>query len=155
MERGLYNTALINFKESEKYFDLRGLPQNLAIIYLAKGETDNTITELKRAISYQLREGTMPPLYNELGNAYLKLGKYEPAEIAFKNALKIDPNYAVAHYGLASTYLEQNKIEEALVELKKVIELAPDSQEAKYAQDTIQKIEQAKLEAQPTKNNNP
>jgi len=80
MERGLYNTALINFKESEKYFDLRGLPQNLAIIYLAKGETDNAITELKRAISYQLREETMPPLYNELGNTYLKLEKYELAE---------------------------------------------------------------------------
>jgi len=42
-----------------------------------------------------------------------------------------------------------------LVELKKVIELAPDSQEAKYAQDVIQKIEQAKLEAQPTESNSP
>ncbi|GAF74763.1 unnamed protein product, partial [marine sediment metagenome] len=47
MERGLYNTALKYFKESEKYFDLRGLPQNLAIVYLAKGETNNAITELK------------------------------------------------------------------------------------------------------------
>jgi O-antigen ligase len=154
MERGLYNTALKYFKESKKYFDLRGLPQNLAIIYIAKGETDNAITELQKAISYQLSEGTMPPLYSELGNAYLKLEKYEPAEVAFKDALKIDPNFVMAHYGLASTYLEQNKIEEGLVELKKVIELAPDSQEAKYARDAIQKIEQAKLESQPTKNNN-
>jgi len=150
MIRELYGAALKYFKESEKYFDLRGLPQNLAIIYLAKGETDNAITELKKAISYQRREETMPPLYSELGNAYLKLERYEPAEIAFKDALKIDANFVNASYGLASTYLKQNKIEESLIELKKVIELAPDSQEAKYARDAIQKIEQAKPESQPT-----
>jgi len=150
MERGLYNTALKYFKESEKYFDLRGLPQNLAIVYLTKGEIDNAITELKRAISYQLSEGTMPPLYNELGNAYLKLEKYEQAEIAFKGALKIDSHFVMAHYGLADTYLRLNKIDEGLIELKKVIELAPDSEEAKYARNAIQKIEQAKPESQPT-----
>ena len=154
MSPTLYDTALTNFEKSSKYFDYRDLPQNLATIYLAKGDLDKAIDEFKRAISYQSKEGTMPPLYAELGNAYLKLERYEPAEIAFKNALKINANYAVAHYGLASTYLKQNKIDEGLVELKKVIELAPDSQEAKYARDAIQKIEQAKLEAQPTENNN-
>lgn len=154
MSPNLYDTALTNFEKSAKYFDYPDLPQNLATIYLAKGEVDKAIDEFKQAISYQRNVQTMPPLYSELGNAYLKLERYEPAEIAFKDALKIDANYAVAHYGLASTYLKQNKIEETLVELKKVIELAPDSQEAKYAQDTIQKIEQAKLEAQPTETDN-
>jgi len=149
MRPDLYDTALTNFEKSAKYFDYPSLPQNLATIYLAKGELDKAIDEFKRAISYQKNLQTMPPLYSDLGNVYLKLERYEPAEAAFKDALKIDANYAVAHYGLASTYLKQNKIEEALVELKKVIELAPNSQEAKYAQDTIQKIEQAKLEAQP------
>jgi tetratricopeptide (TPR) repeat protein len=253
MVRELYSTALKYFKESEKYFDLRGLPQNLAIIYLAKGETDNAITELKKAISYQrkvetmpplyvelgntylklekyelaeaafkdalkinsnllaeagleqnrtdeelvelknkinselvdvhrklaetylrqdkmeeslvelkkaisinyqYREETMPPLYVELGNAYLKLGRYELAETAFKDALKIDSNIVSAHYGLSGVYLRQNKIEEGLFELKKVVELGPESEEAKYARDAIQKIEQAKLESQPAETDN-
>jgi len=150
MMRNLYGTALKSFKESEKYFDLPGLPQNLAIIYLAKGETDKVIIELKRAISYQLSEGTMPPLYIELGNAYLKLERYEGAEAAFKEALKIDPNLVNAHYRLADAYLRQNKIDEGLEELKKVTELAPNSEEAKHAQDAIQKIAQEKLKSQPT-----
>jgi len=154
MSPNLYDTALTNFEKSAKYFDYRDLPQNLATIYLAKGELDKAIDLLKKAISYQRREGTMPPLYSELGNAYLKLERYEPAETAFKDALKIEPNLVIAHYGLSGVYLRQNKIEESLVELKKVIELAPDSEEAKYAQDTIQKIEQAKLEAQPTETDN-
>ena len=150
MIRELYGTALKYFKESEKYFDLRDLPQNLAIAYLVKGETDNAITELKRAISYQPIEGTMPPLYNELGNTYLKLERYDEAEAVFKEALKIDPNRVSAHYRLADAYLRQNKVDEGLVELKKVIELAPNSEEAKHAQDAIQKIEQTKPESQPT-----
>jgi len=150
MIRELYGTALKYFKESEKYFDLAGLPQNLAIIYLAKGDTDNAITELQKAISYQLNENSMLPLYVELGNTYLKLEKYEPAEIAFKGALKIDPNLVIGHYRLADAYLRQNKIDEGLIELKKIIELAPNSQEAKYSQDIIQKIEQAKPESQST-----
>jgi len=124
--------------------------RSASLVYLAKGETDNAIIELKRAISYQLREGTMPPLYNELGNIYLKLEKYELAEAAFMDALKIKPNFVSAHYRLADTYLRQNKVDEGLEELKKVIELDPDSQEAEYARDAIQKIEQTKPESQPT-----
>ncbi|GAI08236.1 unnamed protein product, partial [marine sediment metagenome] len=125
-----------------------------AIIYLAKGKLDKAIDEFKRAISYQQNVQTMPPLYSELGNVYLKLERYEPAEIAFEDALKIAPNFVSARYGLADAYLRQNRIEEGLVELKKVVELAPESQEAKYARDAIQKIEQAKLEAQPTETDN-
>jgi tetratricopeptide (TPR) repeat protein len=251
--RELGNTALKSFKEAEKYIDFPGLPQNIAIIYIAKGELDNAITELKKAISYQrkvetmpplyvelgntylklekyelaeaafkdalkinsnllaeagleqnrtdeelvelknkinselvdvhrklaetylrqdkmeeslvelkkaisinyqYREETMPPLYVELGNAYLKLGRYELAETAFKDALKIDSNIVSAHYGLSGVYLRQNKIEEGLFELKKVVELGPESEEAKYARDAIQKIEQAKLESQPAETDN-
>jgi tetratricopeptide (TPR) repeat protein len=148
MSPNLYDTALTNFEKSSKYFDYRDLPQNLATIYLAKGDLDKAIDEFKRAISYQSKEGTMPPLYAELGNAYLKLEKYELAEAAFNEALQINPKLVSACYGLADAYLRQNKIDEGLVELKKVIELAPDSQEAKYAQDTIQKIEQEKLEVE-------
>ncbi len=150
MMRNLYGTALKSFKESEKYFDLPGLPQNLAIVYLKSGMLADAVIKLKQAISYQPNKYLMLPFYVELGNTYLKLEKYEPAEVAFKDALKIDPNLVNVHYGLADTYLRQNKIDERLVELKKVIELAPDSEEAKYARDAIQKIEQAKPESQPT-----
>ncbi|MHC2995214.1 MAG: O-antigen ligase family protein [Candidatus Atribacteria bacterium] len=260
LKRGLGNTALKSFKKAERYIDFPGLPLNIAIIYLAKGDTDNGIIELKRAISYQPvekmpllyvelgnvysklekhelaeaafkdviaklkkaisyqptertmaplyfelgnvylqferyesaeiafkdaiaklkkaisyqpTERTMAPLYFELGNAYLKLKKYELTEVAFKNAIrinsnlltddslkqnrtdkelvelknKINSNLVDAHYKLAEAYLRRNKVEEGLVELKKVVELGPESEQAKYARDIIQKIEQAKLDA--------
>ena len=77
-----------------------------------------------------------------------------PDPLLTQNALKINPKYVNAHYGLAGAYLRQNKLDEAQEELEKIIELAPDSQEAQYARETIQKITQEKLKVSPTKPDN-
>jgi len=150
-----YGIALKYFEKAAKYMDHHGLPQDFALIYLKDGQLDEAAIKLKQAITYQKDEKSMVPLYSELGNTYLQLKRYKPAEIVLKDALKIDPNFINAHYGLAGAYLNQNKIEEALVELQKVIELAPDSLEAQYARNIIQNIEQEKLKSQPTETNNP
>jgi len=151
----LYGVALKYFEKAAKYIDRPGLPQDFALIYLKNGQLDKAAIKLKQAISYQRDKKSMFPFYSELGNTYLQLGRYKPAEIAFKNTLKINPDFVNAHYGLAGAYLNQNKTEKALIELQKVIELAPDSQEAKYSRDIMQKISQEKLKAQPTETDNP
>jgi len=147
--KNLYGVAGEYLEKAEKYIDHPDLPLDLAINYLKSGKLDEAAIKLKQAISYQPDEKSMLPVYAELGNTYLQLKRYRPAEIAFKNALKINSNYVNAHYGLAGAYLNQNKIVQALAELQKVIELAPDSQEAKYAQNIIQQIAQEKLKAPP------
>jgi O-antigen ligase/Tfp pilus assembly protein PilF len=142
--KGIYNLSLEYFMKASKYIDHIALPQDIAFIYLKKGQLDEAAVKLKQAIIYQKDEKSMVSLYSELGNTYLRLKRYKPAEMAFKNVLKIDPDFVNAHYGLAGAYLNQNKTEEALVELQKVIDLAPDSREANYARNTIQKIAQEK-----------
>jgi O-antigen ligase/Tfp pilus assembly protein PilF len=154
-QKGIYTPAIEYFEKAEKYIGHPDLPGRLAYLYLKKGQVDRGIAKLKQAISYQRTEKSMVPLYTDLGNNYIRLGRYKPAEIAFINALKINLKYVNAHYGLAGAYLGQNKLDEAQDELQKVIELAPDSEEANYARDTIQKINQEKLKAQPTETNNP
>jgi len=144
-QKGIYGVSIEYFEKAGKYMDHPDLPGRLAYLYLKKGQTDKAIVKLKQAISYQKDEKSMVPLYNDLGNNYLRLGRYKPAEIAFINAIKINPKYVNAHYGLAGAYLRQNKIDEGLEELQKVIELAPDSQEAKYSRNIIQQITQEKL----------
>jgi O-antigen ligase/Tfp pilus assembly protein PilF len=136
----LYGVAMEYFDKAEKYIDLPDLPQGFALIYLKKGQLEEAAIKLKQAISYQSDEKSMLPLYSELGNTYLQLERYKPAEIAFKNALKINPDFVNAHYGLAGAYLKQNLSNEALIELQKVIDLAPDSKEANYAKITIQQL---------------
>jgi len=153
-QKGIYTPAIESFEKAEKYMDHPDLPSKLAYLYFKKGQLDKGIVKLKQAITYQKNEKSMVPLYTDLGNNYMRAGRYKPAEIAFKNALKINPDFVNAHYGLAGAYLNQNKVDEALVELQKVIELAPDSQEANYAQNIIQQIAQEKLKSQPEKPDN-
>ena len=148
--KGIYTPAIENYEKAGKYMDHPDLPSRLAYLYFKKGQLDKGIVKLKQAITYQRTEKSMVPLYTDLGNNYMKVGRYRPAEIAFKNALKINSRYVNAHYGLAGAYLRQNKLDEAQEELQKIIELAPDSQEAKNAQNIIQQIAQEKLKSQPT-----
>jgi tetratricopeptide (TPR) repeat protein len=148
-KKGIYTPAIESFEKAEKYIDHPDLPAKLAYLYFKKGQLDKGIAKLKQAITYQKNEKLMVPLYADLGNNYMMAGRYKPAEIAFKNTLKIDPKYVNAHYGLAGAYLRQNKLDEGLEELQKVVELAPDSQEAQYARNIIQQIAQEKLKAQP------
>jgi len=150
----LYGIANKYFDKATKYIDSPNLPRDIAYNYLNRGLLDKAIIKLKQAILYQRDEKSMVPLYGELGNIYLLLKRYTPAEIAFKNALKINTKYVNAHYGLAGAYLRQNKLEEGLKELQQIIELAPDSKEANYARDIMQKITQEKLKAQPDKTDN-
>jgi O-antigen ligase/Tfp pilus assembly protein PilF len=145
-QKEFYNLSLKYFAKASKYIDHPNLPDNFAYLFLKLDQLDNAVISLKQAISYQSDKNSMLPWYSELGNTYLRLGRYNLAEEAFNNALKIDPNYFNAHYGLGGTYLKQNKIDEALSELQEVIKIAPDSQEAKYARDIIQQqITQEKL----------
>ena len=155
LEKNIYSLAIENFEKAGKYVDHPYLPQKLAYLYLRKGQGDKAISKLKEAISYEKNEKPMVPLYVDLGKLYLQSKRYKLAEVAFGNALKIVPDFVSAYYGLAVAYLQQNKQTEALEKLQKIIEFAPDSQEAKYAQDIIQKIAQEKLEAPPTETDNP
>ena len=154
MRKGLFHEAAKYFEKAQKYIDLPGLPNNLAAVYINTGQLDKGIIELKQAILYQKDEELMVPLYCTLGNAYNKQGKNELAEKSFKNALNIDPDFVNAHYGIAQTYYQQNRVEEMQEELQIVITLDPNSEEAKYSRDILQKITQEKLKAQPEKTDN-
>jgi O-antigen ligase/Tfp pilus assembly protein PilF len=147
-QKGIYTPAIENFEKAEKYMDHPDLPAKLAYLYFKKGQLDKGIAKLKQAISYQKNEKSMVPLYTDLGNNYMRAGRHKPAEIAFKNALKIDHKYVNAHYGLAGAYLRQNKLDEAQEELQKVVELAPNSKEANYAKFIIQKLMQEKIKSE-------
>ena len=153
-QKGIYTPAIENFEKAEKYMDHPDLPAKLAYLYFKKGQLDKGIAKLKQAISYQKTEKSMVPLYTDLGNNYMRVGRYKPAEIAFKNALRIDPKYVNAHYGLAGAYLRQNKLDEAQEELQKIIELAPDSQRAENSKGIIEKLIQEKVKKELEEKNN-
>ncbi|MBA7516193.1 hypothetical protein ES705_08239 [subsurface metagenome] len=154
-QKGIYGVSLEYFEKAGKYIDHPDLPARLAYLCIKKGQVDKAIVKLKQAISYQRTEKSMIPLFTDLGNIYMRAVRYKQAEIAFKNALKVDPKYVNAHYGLAGAYLRQKKLDEAQEELQKVIELAPNSEGAKNAQNIMQQIAQEKLKTPPAETENP
>ncbi len=63
--------------------------------------------------------------YLESGQRYEKEGKYREATIQFSNALKVDRNFAPAHYELAKTYIQLGSMIAAYQELQRTVSLNP------------------------------
>lgn len=63
--------------------------------------------------------------YLESGQRYVKDGKYREAGIQFSNALKVDRNFADAHYALSKVYLQLGNPMSAYQELMRTVDLNP------------------------------
>jgi Tfp pilus assembly protein PilF len=69
--------------------------------------------------------------YLESGQKYADQGKDKEAVIQFANALRIDKNFAEAHYALAQTYLHMGVISSSYVELMRTVNLQPGNVKAR------------------------
>jgi tetratricopeptide (TPR) repeat protein len=69
--------------------------------------------------------------YLESGERYEKSGKHKEALIQYSNALKIDHNFAAAHFDLATTYLAMGNALAAYQELLRTVDLAPSNAKAR------------------------
>jgi tetratricopeptide (TPR) repeat protein len=66
------------------------------------------------------------------GEAYLQDGKYREAEIEFRNALQIDPKFAVGHAQLGKTYLALKDPRSAFAEFRRALELDDTLRDPRY-----------------------
>ena len=69
--------------------------------------------------------------YLESGKRYENDGKLKEAVIQFSNALKVDRNYADAHYELGKTYLKMGSFLPAYQEMMRTVELSPTNLRAR------------------------
>jgi Tfp pilus assembly protein PilF len=69
--------------------------------------------------------------YLESGQKFSAQGKDREAAIQYSNALKIDKNFADAHYALAQVYLHMGAINTAYTELRKTVDLQPANYKAR------------------------
>ena len=65
--------------------------------------------------------------YLESGQRYFDKGKYQEAAIQFQNAIKVDNNFAAAHYKLALTEMKLQQWTNAYDELTRTLEIQPDN----------------------------
>jgi tetratricopeptide (TPR) repeat protein len=73
-----------------------------------------------------------PSLHYNLGVAYGELGRWQEATEAFKQAIRIKPDYADAHNNLGAAYSKLGRWQEAVDEYKQAIKIKTDYAEAHY-----------------------
>ena len=69
--------------------------------------------------------------YLESGKRYAAQSKYKEAAIQFQNALKVDHNFAEAHYQLGTVYLKMGSVMPAYAELNRAVSLQPGNLQAR------------------------
>jgi tetratricopeptide (TPR) repeat protein len=139
--KGINQLALEYYHKAEKFVDHHNLPQNIASLYIKRGEIGKAIPYLEKAIKYQQDKRSMLSFQLQLGNIYLTIRDFKKAEQHFSEAIKNNPKSPEAYYGLAGAYVNQGKKELTVEALQKVIELAPESKIAGYAKVMLKKME--------------
>jgi Tfp pilus assembly protein PilF len=71
--------------------------------------------------------------YLQSGQRFMEQGKYQQAEIQFRNALKIDPRFADAYLQLSKPAIATAHWQDALGDLKRALQLDPNLTEARLA----------------------
>ena len=110
---------------------------NLSYIYNHTNRFNDAIEASQRAITllgetgeaykqgYQTRDEVLSHAYKNLGNAYSGLKRYDEAAEALKQATKIEPNNAAAHFNLGLTLYSGGRYSEAIQAYKEVTRLRP------------------------------
>ena len=152
-----------------------GAHNNLGVVLARQGKYDQAIEHYQKVI--QLAPGDTIAK-NNLAKAVKKqrdkeqaLGFYEQATVLakeskfaeaielYQKALKINPNFVMAHNNLANVYLLQKDFDRSITHYSKAIEIAPDFTEACYNLGVLLtrqgKIEQAIEQYRRTLENNP
>lgn len=63
--------------------------------------------------------------YNSLGNAYRRASQWDDAAIAYRKAIELDSNYALAHVNLGILLTAMQKEDDAIIHLKTALTLNP------------------------------
>ncbi|PXW22414.1 tetratricopeptide repeat protein [Paraburkholderia caballeronis] len=100
--------------------DLRSAHHGLGGLLLARGETAAAIESLEKALDPADAE-----VHNTLGCALRDLNDLEGAEQRFRDAIRIDPTFAVAYCNLAGVLRKQDRNDEAVEASSRAIELDP------------------------------
>lgn len=107
-----------------------------------KGKYKEAEAEYKKAIEMNPHYA---PAHEGLGQAYLKLKRYDAALKEFNESLMINPYAAESHYGLGVVYpIARGDLDKAINHFKKYLELSPRSPDAAKVQGWIANLKEKK-----------
>ncbi|MGA8764847.1 MAG: tetratricopeptide repeat protein, partial [Candidatus Sulfotelmatobacter sp.] len=98
---------------------------NLGTYFGSHGRTTEAIAQYEAAIALTSDSGLLAQTYANLGAAQRALGKDEPAQKSFHEALRLNPNQSTAWLGLGSLAEKQGRLNEAISDFFRSVELQP------------------------------
>jgi tetratricopeptide (TPR) repeat protein len=129
MAKERLDLAIHHFKKAvEIKPDYTPAKNSLGAAYLAQKKWDDAIACFKEITGDLLYVTPYYPLSN-LGWAYYNKKEYRLAEKYYKDALKIEPKFAIALNGLGKTYIAMGRISKAIAALEKAVKNSPNSAE--------------------------
>lgn len=120
--------SLFLFAVAQPILSQQDMPEELQGVFvkgvqaLKEGQLDTA----EKAFTQVLRQGgRLPFVYNNLGIVYQQRGEHTEAVAQFREALRLQPNYAAPRILLGSSLLALGKVSEATRELERAIKLQP------------------------------
>jgi len=113
--------------------NMKGEVIGVATFQLMEGQNLNFVIPSERIAKLKQDKGkTLAEWQFQTGVAYYELGRYSEAVESFKQAIRINPDYAEAHYNLGVAYYKLGRYSEAVEAYKQAIRINPDYAEAHY-----------------------
>jgi tetratricopeptide (TPR) repeat protein len=103
---------------------------NRGVAYFAKGEYDQAISELNKAIEIN---PSYVEAYDNRGCAYVAKGKYDQGISDFNRALEINPKLASAYTNRGTAYMNKGQYDQAISDINKALDLNPKFALAYYS----------------------
>jgi predicted CXXCH cytochrome family protein len=122
---GRYPKALEAFRHAIGVAPSDGLLwQELAQVYIKQGQTKLGMDALNQSLEL---DSTVPQTLQLLGTLWMEsTGDRLRAEACFREAIRLQPDYAQAHMNLAVLLSESNRTKEAAYHFERAIHLRPD-----------------------------
>jgi Tfp pilus assembly protein PilF len=129
MAKERIDLAIHHFKKAvEIKPDYTPAKNSLGAAYLAQKKWDDAIACFKEITGDLLYVTPHYPLSN-MGWAYYNKKEYDLAKKYYKDALRIEPKFAIALSGLGKTYIATGRISKATAAFEKAIKNSPNSAE--------------------------
>ncbi len=135
LQSGRLRQAVDSFREA-----LRLNPQfpdaynNLGVALAQRGKPEEALEAFGKALSFP-SYNSPAIVYQNLGESYYKLARYEEAEEALKAALRLNANVPTTYYTLGLVHEKQSRMLEALKDYRDALKSAPNSEVARKAKE--------------------
>jgi predicted O-linked N-acetylglucosamine transferase (SPINDLY family) len=95
----------------------------LGMVLFSREQFEPALELMQRSIAMN---ATVPRFYNNLGNAYIDVGRFEEAITTLRAAIRLDPALSPAHYNLGNAYSRLRQWDAAIAAYRRSLELRPD-----------------------------